>query len=101
MFLATFDICHGEQSPRETRRVISRSQNGMLNTVARLNGGCRMKMMTLISVTSKWLCATGVAVVASYCILTRSSNSRGTADGRQKASQVASSLSKSGTIPEY
>ena len=57
--------------------------------------------MTLISVTSKWLCATGVAVVASYCILTRSSSSRGTADGGQKASQVASRLSKSGTIPEY
>ena len=57
--------------------------------------------MALISVTSKWLCATGVAVVASYCILTRSSNSRSTADGRERSSQVASRLSKSGTIPEY
>ena len=56
--------------------------------------------MTLISVTSKWLCATGVAVVASYCILTRS-NSQGKADGRQEAAQVASRVSKRGTIPEY
>ena len=56
--------------------------------------------MTLISVTSKWLCATGVAVVASYCILTRS-NSQGKADSQQKAAQVASRISKRGTIPEY
>ena len=61
--------------------------------------GYTMKM-TLISVTSKWLCATGVAVAASYCIIT-SSQSHGTADDQQKASQVASRVSASGTIPEY
>ena len=54
--------------------------------------------MTLVSVTSSWLCATGVAVISSYCLMTHSS---GTAADQRKAVQVASSISKSGTIPEY
>ena len=54
--------------------------------------------MTLVSVTSSWLCATGVAVISSYCIMT---HSHGTAADQRKAVQVASSISKSGTIPEY
>ena len=54
--------------------------------------------MTLISVTSSWLCATGVAVIASYCILT---HSNGTAGGQKKAEQVACRISKRGRIPEY
>ena len=54
--------------------------------------------MTLINVTSSWLCATGVAVISSYCILT---HNNGTADGQKKAEQVAYRVSKSGTIAEY
>ena len=54
--------------------------------------------MTLVNVTSSWLCATGVAVISSYCIMT---HSHGTATDQKKAVQVASSISKCGTIPEY
>ena len=57
-----------------------------------------MKMMTLVSVTSSWLCATGVAIISSYCILT---HNNGTAADQKKAAQVASSISKRGTVPEY
>ena len=52
--------------------------------------------MTLVSVTSSWLCATGVAVISSYCIL-----SHGTAGDHKKAEQVACSVSKRGTVSEY
>jgi len=54
--------------------------------------------MTLLSVTSSWLCATGVAVISSYCILT---HNNGTAGGQKKAEQVAYRVSKRGTISEY
>ena len=54
--------------------------------------------MTLISVTSSWLCATGVAVISSYCILT---HGNGTAGSQKKAERVACSVSKRGTVPEY
>ena len=54
--------------------------------------------MTLVSVTSSWLCATGVAVISSYCILT---HGNGAAGDQKKAAQVAYRVSKSGTIPEY
>ena len=54
--------------------------------------------MTLVSVTSSWLCATGVAVISSFCIMT---HSNGTAADQKKAMQVASSISKRGTIREY
>ena len=54
--------------------------------------------MTLISVTSSWLFATGVAVIASYCILTHSD---GTAAGQKKAAQVAARISARGTAPKY
>ena len=54
--------------------------------------------MTLVSVTSSWLCATGVAVISSYCLMT---HSNGTAADQKKAAQVASSISKRGTVPEY
>lgn len=54
--------------------------------------------MTLISVTSSWLFATGVAVVSSYCLMT---HYQGTASDQKKAIQVASIISKRGTIPEY
>ena len=54
--------------------------------------------MTLVSVTSSWLCATGVAVISSYCIMT---HSHGTAADQKKAAQVAYRVSRSGTIPEY
>ena len=54
--------------------------------------------MTLVSVTSSWLCATGVAVISSYCILT---HNNGTAADQKKAAQVAYRVSRSGTIPEY
>ena len=53
--------------------------------------------MTLVSVTSSWLCATGVAVISSYCILTHG----GATGNQKKAEQVACRVSKSGTIPEY
>ena len=55
-----------------------------------------MKMM-LISVMKYWLCATGVAIIASYCILTHN----GTVNGQSKAEQVASRISKDGTTAKY
>jgi len=54
--------------------------------------------MTLVSVTSSWLCATGVAIISSFCIMT---HSNGTVADQKKAVQVASSISKRGTVPEY
>ena len=54
--------------------------------------------MTLVSVTSSWLCATGVAVISSYCLMT---HSNGTAADQKKAAQVAYRVSRRGTIPEY
>ena len=54
--------------------------------------------MTLVSVTSSWLCATGVAVISSYCILT---HSNGKAGDQKKPEQVACSVSKRGTVSEY
>ena len=54
--------------------------------------------MTLVNITSSWLCATGVAVISSYCLMT---HSNGTAADQKKAAQVASSISRRGTIPEY
>ena len=54
--------------------------------------------LTLIKITSFWLCATGVAVISSYCILT---HNNGKAGGQKKAEQVACRISKSGTVPEY
>ena len=53
--------------------------------------------MTLISITKSWLCATGVAIIASYCILTHN----GTINGKSKAEQVASRICKDGTVSEY
>ena len=53
--------------------------------------------MTLVSVTSSWLCATGVAVISSYCILTHG----GAAGNQKRAEQVACRISSRGTIPEY
>ena len=53
--------------------------------------------MALISVKSSWLFATGVAVIASYCILTHN----GTVNGQSKAEQVASRISKDGTNSKY
>ena len=54
--------------------------------------------MTLLSVTSSWLCVTGVAVISSYCIMT---HSNGTVADQKKAEKVASSISRLGTISEY
>ena len=54
--------------------------------------------MTLVSVTSSWLCATGVAVISSYCILT---HGNGTAGDQTRAEQVARRVSQRGTVPEY
>ena len=48
--------------------------------------------MTLVSVTSSWLCATGVAVISSYCIMT---HSHGTAADQKKAARV-NELNRSG-----
>ena len=56
-----------------------------------------MKMI-LISITKSWLCATGVAVIASYCILT---HSNGTVAGQKRAAQVAARISERGTAPKY
>ena len=53
---------------------------------------------TLVSVTSSWLCATGVAVISSFFIMT---HNNGTAADQKKAVQVASGISKRGTIREY
>ena len=54
--------------------------------------------MTLIIVASSWLCATGVAVISSFFIMT---HNNGTAADQKKAVQVASGISKRGTIREY
>ena len=54
--------------------------------------------MTLVSVTSSWLCATGVAVISSYCIITHNNNTVGS---REKAAEVANRISKRGMVPEY
>ena len=53
---------------------------------------------TLVSIVSSWLCATGVAVISSYCITT---HSNGTAANQKKAVQVANRISKRGTVSEY
>ena len=47
--------------------------------------------MTLVSVTSSWLCATGVAVISSFCILTH--NTRTAAD-KKRAVQLARGVSE-------
>ena len=54
--------------------------------------------MTLVSVTSSWLCATGVAVISSFCIMT---HSNGTAADQKRAVQVARRVSERGTVSEY
>ena len=54
--------------------------------------------MTLVSVTSSWLCATGVAVISSYCILT---HGNGKAVDQKKAEQIVCRVSRCGRIPEY
>ena len=54
--------------------------------------------MTLVSVTSSWLCATGVAVISSFCIKT---HSNGTAADQKRAVQVARRVSERGTVSEY
>ena len=41
--------------------------------------------LTLIKITSSWLCATGVAVISSYCILT---HNNGKAGDQKKAEQT-------------
>ena len=41
--------------------------------------------VTLLSIVTSWLCATGVAVISSYCIITH--NNR-TAGGQKKAARV-------------
>ena len=53
--------------------------------------------MTRISVVSSWLCATGVVVVSSYCILTHFKN---TPADQKKAAALVERISKRGTIPE-
>ena len=54
--------------------------------------------MTLVSVTSSWLCATGVAVISSFCIMT---HNNGTAADQKRAVQVARRVSERGTVSEY
>ena len=56
--------------------------------------------MTLVSVISSWLCATGVAVISSFCITTHR-NGNGAVAGQKKAVQVTKRISKCGTISEY
>ena len=53
--------------------------------------------MTRISVVSSWLCATGVVVLTSYCILTHFKN---TPADQKKAAALVERISKRGTIPE-
>ena len=53
--------------------------------------------MTRISVVSSWLCATGVVVFSSYCILTHFKN---TPADQKKAAALAERISKRGTISE-
>ena len=50
--------------------------------------------MTLVSVTSSWLCATGVAVISSFCIMT---HNNGTAADQKRAVQVARRVKKTTT----
>ncbi len=57
----------------------------------------KIMKMTVISITKSWFCATGVAIIASYCILTHN----GTVNGKSKAEQVASRICKDGTTSEY
>ena len=54
--------------------------------------------MTLISITKSWLCATGVAIIASYCILT---HSNGTTADQKRAAHVAARISERGTASKY
>ena len=54
--------------------------------------------VTLVSIVSSWLCATGVAVISSYCIMT---HSNGTVADQKKVAQIAKRISKRGTVPEY
>lgn len=54
--------------------------------------------MTRISVVSSWLCATGVVVVSSYCILTHFKN---TPADQKKAAALVERISKRGTVAEY
>lgn len=54
--------------------------------------------MTLISTVSSWLCATGVAVVASYSFLTSHPD---TPNGQKQAAKVAARISKQQTIRNY
>ena len=54
--------------------------------------------MTLLSFTSSWLCATGVAIVASYLIMTHYQCAE---RNRIKAAQVATRISRRGTIAEF
>ncbi len=55
-------------------------------------------MKTLISITSSWLCATGVTIMATFLIAT---NHQGTVSDQAKAKQTAASISKRGTIKEF
>lgn len=54
--------------------------------------------MTLISTVSTWVCATGVAIVASYCTMT---SHQKTPAGQKRAAEVAARIAKDGTISEY
>ena len=53
--------------------------------------------MTRISVVSSWLCATGVVVVSSYCILTHFKN---TPADQKKAAALVERINKRGTVSE-
>lgn len=53
--------------------------------------------MKSIAVTSSWLCVTGVTIISTYCILTHN----GSANGQNKAEQVAARISKDGTTSKY
>ena len=54
--------------------------------------------MTRISIASSWLCATGVVVFTSYCILTHHKN---TPADQKKAAALVERISKRGTVAEY
>lgn len=51
--------------------------------------------MTLISIACTWLCATGVAVISHYNMVTSCHNDNA------KPAQIAKRISQKGTIPEY
>ena len=53
--------------------------------------------MTRMSVVSSWLCATGVVVVSSYCILTHFKN---TPADQKKAAALVERINKRGTVSE-